>query len=137
LTENASLRFPDAHCRITDFVIDLWGISKAASQAKDAAEAKAKAEAETRAEEAKKKAEEEAAAAKKLADQEAAARKKAEEAEAARKKAEVLAEAARAGKAGVLCGVGGVLWSSSGRWGRAYAAVCDSFCFCLSLCACA
>ncbi len=102
MTENASLHFPDAHCRITDFVIDLWVISKAASQAKDAVEAKAKAEAETRAEQAKKKAEEEAAAAKKLADQEAAARKKAEEAEAARKKAEALAEAARAEKAGVF-----------------------------------
>ena len=34
---------------------------------------------------------------------------KAEEAEAARKKAEALAEAARAEKAGVLCGVWGVL----------------------------
>ena len=78
MTENASLRFPDAHCR-TDFVIDLWSISKA----------------------------EVAAAAKKLADQEAAARKKVEEEEAARKKAEALAEATRAEKAGVLCGVCG------------------------------
>jgi hypothetical protein len=74
-----------------------------------------------------------------IREEEAAADKAAAEkaAAAARKKAEALAEAARDEKAGVLCGVWGLLWSSSGRWGRAYAAVCDSFCFCLSLCACA
>jgi len=48
-----------------------------------------------------------------------------------------LAEAARTEKAGVLCGVCGGLRSTSGSWGRAYEAVCDSLCLCLSLCVCA
>ena len=51
MTENASLRFPEAHVRISNCNCRLtYGcISKAAAEARAAAEAKAKAETEARA----------------------------------------------------------------------------------------
>jgi hypothetical protein len=55
---------PENACRITDFMTDCGGISKAAAKAKAAAEAKAKAEAEAKAATQKAAAEKEAAEAK-------------------------------------------------------------------------
>ena len=67
MTENASVCFPDARCRIPNFVTDLWWISKAAAEAKAASEEKAKAEAEAKAA-AEKAASQKAAAEKAAAD---------------------------------------------------------------------